>query len=207
VVNDSPIVPRIIADANVLFPATLRDTLFRAQEEGLVEVRLSMQIWEEVRRNLLSTGRMSAAQIAHIERETLPFFGRDGMLVENYEFLVPTLTNDPKDRHVLAAAIQGHAATIVTVNLKDFPPASLTPFGIRAEHPDAFLVRLTTMYSTELADLLRAQAADKVRPPQTVEQLLAALTVHVPRFVALMRAVIQSSGEDDMEVEPPAGPR
>jgi len=188
--KSSFIVPRILADANALFPATLRDTLFRLQEESLVEVRLTTQIWEETTRNLLDTGRVTGTKIAGLDQAGRAFFAIQGMLVEGYEPLISTLTNDPKDRHVLAAAIQGQAGTIVTVNLKDFPPASLAPFGITAEHPDAFLVRLMATYSTELADLLRAQAADKVRPPQTVEQLLNALAIHAPRFVALMRAMV-----------------
>jgi len=38
---------------------------------------------------------------------------------------MPSLTCDAKDRHVLAAAIQGRATTIITVNLRDFPPPLL----------------------------------------------------------------------------------
>lgn len=47
---------------------------------------------------------------------------------------------DPMDRHVLAAAIAGHADCIVTTNLKDFPTEILRPLAIEALHPDAFLV-------------------------------------------------------------------
>ena len=39
-----------------------------------------------------------------------------------YEDLIPGLQlPDPNDRHVLAAAIRGHADVIVTMNLRDFP--------------------------------------------------------------------------------------
>jgi hypothetical protein len=37
---------------------------------------------------------------------------------------------DPDDRHVLAAAITGHADAIITWNAKDFPQAVLDAFGI-----------------------------------------------------------------------------
>ena len=35
------------------------------------------------------------------------------------------MTNHPKDRHVLAAALRTGAQTIVTFDLKDFPEAAL----------------------------------------------------------------------------------
>lgn len=41
-------IPLVIADANVLFPASLRDTIFRISESGLARVRLSDAIWNEV---------------------------------------------------------------------------------------------------------------------------------------------------------------
>ncbi|MDO5705756.1 MAG: PIN domain-containing protein, partial [Paracoccus sp. (in: a-proteobacteria)] len=49
---------------------------------------------------------------------------------------------DPADLHVLAAAIDADAPLIVTLNLRDFPQRVLAPLGIRALHPDAFLLDL-----------------------------------------------------------------
>lgn len=62
-------------------------------------------------------------------------------LVENYEFLIEGLVMpDPDDRHVLAAAIAGHADAIVTSNLKDFPKKILASHGIEVQHPDDFIM-------------------------------------------------------------------
>jgi len=47
---------------------------------------------------------------------------------------------DANDAHVLAAAIAGRAPIIVTLNLRDFPARSLGVYGIRAEHPDSFVL-------------------------------------------------------------------
>jgi len=59
-----------------------------------------------------------------------------------YERLIAELRNDEKDRHVLAAAIQGQAPFIVTFNLRHFRREHLESGGVTALHPDAFLARL-----------------------------------------------------------------
>jgi hypothetical protein len=50
------------------------------------------------------------------------------------------MTNNPKDRPVLAAAVACGAQTIVTFNLKDFPPGPLAPWSVEAQSPDEFLI-------------------------------------------------------------------
>ena len=63
--------------------------------------------------------------------------------VTGYEHLIPGLVlPDPKDRHVLAAAIRGGASVIVTCNLADFPQHVLGEFDIEAQHPDEFVLHL-----------------------------------------------------------------
>lgn len=52
------------------------------------------------------------------------------------------MTNDLKDRHVLAAAVAAGAPFIATVNLKDFRREDTGRHGVEALSPDALLVRL-----------------------------------------------------------------
>jgi hypothetical protein len=93
------------------------------------------------------------------------------------------------DVHVAAAAIAGRAETIVTFNLRDFPPDRL-PVGIRAEHPDAFLCRLMRSDPEIVRSTLAEMAALKKFPPQTVDELLEKLEAQgLSGFVAAMRAV------------------
>ncbi len=65
--------------------------------------------------------------------------------VTGYEMLLPAMQNDAKDKHVLAAAIKGRAELIVTFNVKHFPPAALTPWGLSACHPQDYLLTLLSM--------------------------------------------------------------
>jgi hypothetical protein len=48
---------------------------------------------------------------------------------------------DANDRHVVAAAILGHANAIITANTKDFPAECLSEYDLVCQTPDEFLVR------------------------------------------------------------------
>ena len=92
---------------------------------------------------------------------------------------------DPKDRHVLAAAVRGGADTVVTFNLKDFPDEAGEPYGIGTCHPDSFLVQLLGEHTdTVLATLERETAAFR-NPPETVAHFLSTLTATAPMFANL----------------------
>src|ERR1019366_2112664 len=97
-------------------------------------------------------------------------------LLTGYQDLIPGLQlPDPDDRHVLAAAIRGHADVIVTMNLRDFPADTIGPFGIDAQHPDEFI-----LYFFDLAPGLVVAGAENHRqsmqnPPKTVSEYLETL--------------------------------
>jgi len=177
----------VVLDANVLFLASLRDTLLRAVEMRLFGLRLSQQIWDETIRNL-AMERLTPAQTARLDSGMRIFLTRRNAFVTGYEPLIPTLTNDEKDRHVLAAAIVAGAQIIVTFNLKDFPNSSLSPHEVVALHPDVFLTRLHALYPDELDRIVREQAAALKKPPRTAGQLLDTLAQHTPGFVRLVRS-------------------
>ena len=108
----------VILDACVLYPAPLRDVLLSLASEGLFHARWSERIQDEWGRNLLR-------QRPDLEQEDLQRTcalmsnAIPDCLVTGWEPFEQIITG--LDRHVLAAALRGHADAIVTFNLKDFP--------------------------------------------------------------------------------------
>lgn len=107
-------------------------------------------------------------------------------VIEDCE-LVSRLTNDPKDRHVLAVAVQSGVSTIVTRNLRDFPAGVLGPYGITARPPEQFLQGLFRKHLLVVLDLLVTQGA-ALRNPRTLDALLDTLAQYTPEFARLVRA-------------------
>ena len=131
-----------IYDANVLYPAPLRDLFIRLAQSGLVQAKWTDTIHDEWVRNVLKDNPGLPAGRLERTRTLMNDAVRD-CLVTGYEDLIASLfLPDPDDRHVLAAAIRAGARVIVTFNLKDFPPETLAQFDIEPQHPDDFLVGL-----------------------------------------------------------------
>jgi hypothetical protein len=112
-------------------------------------------------------------------------------LVEGYHSLIPRLElPDPEDRHVLAAAIRVQASIIVTFNLHDFPAAQLAPYGITAQHPDAFILHLLDVDAGKVCAAAAEQRRSLRNPPKTREEFLDILRQQgLPQTVTRLRAV------------------
>jgi len=164
--------PRVVLDACVLFPALLRDTLLRVAEAGLYEARWSLEILDEVQRNLVATGRVTQERARHLLDAMTRAFPE--ALVTGWEAALPETRNHPKDRHVVAAAIKARAQYVVTNNLRDFRQRDMPP-RIMAASPDLLLVSLLQERPRELLELLRRQAAGHIRRPISLQQLILGL--------------------------------
>lgn len=128
-----------LLDANVLYPAPLRDLLLQLAVTDLYKAKWTADIHREWIENLLENEPHRDRAALERTRDLMDTATRD-CLVTGYAGLIPSLElPDPNDRHILAAAIVGHCDVIVTANLRDFPETALTPFGIALQHPDEFL--------------------------------------------------------------------
>lgn len=163
-----------ILDANVLYPNLLRDLLLSMASAGLYHARWTSQINDEWTRNLVANKPEIAPRIAlllELVNQAVP-----DCLVENYASLIDSLSlPDPDDRHVLAAAIAGHANAIVTINLKDFPEEVLALHGIEAQHPDDFLMNQLELRPFEALEIIKRVRARMRNPARSAAELIEML--------------------------------
>lgn len=175
--------PVAVLDACTLVPIRLATTLLWLAESGLFQPLWSDPILDEVNRTLPKVG-LSPEDASRRIRMMREAFGAEA-LVEEFDDLIDQMACDPKDRHVLAAAVRGGANTLVTFNLKDFPDEAAATHGIEILHPDTFLVGLLGGHAETVVSTLERETAVFQNPPQTVTDFLASLTATVPMFANL----------------------
>ena len=165
----------MVYDASVLYPAPLRDLLMYLARTGLFRARWTEEIHQEWMTNAIKNRPdLSPAQLERT-RDLMNMAVLD-CLVTGYESLTPTLQlPDPKDRHVLAAAIFGGARAIVTFNRRHFPASTLAMHGIEALHPDRFVHDLLNLDISEVLEAVSRQRAGLRNPTQTAQELLSTL--------------------------------
>jgi len=181
-----------VYDANILYPAPLRDLFLRLGQVGLVRPRWTEMIHDEWIRNLLRDNPQLSPERLARTRSLMNEALRD-CLVTGYEELIDCLTlPDPDDRHVLAAAIRARAELIVTYNLTDFPAKTLARYDIKAQHPDDFLVSLLDVAPDAVCAAVKRQRQSLRNPPKTAEELLATFQSQgLTQAVAQLRQFIQ----------------
>ena len=81
----------------------------------------------------------------------------------------------------------------MTENLKDFPGSALSPLGLVATTPDQLLTAMATDDGPAMADVVTKVAATLVRPPRSVDDILAALArANVTRFAPAIRPFLRA---------------
>jgi len=176
----------VILDACVLVQAPVRDTLLRLFDRRLYLARWTDEIMEETVRTLQNKLSRSSTQTGHLFDELRAHFP-DAWVEPGYRELIPEMTNEAKDRHVLAAAVRVPCEVIVTYDLKHFPAASLAPFGIEAKHPDHFLIDLYHLNPEIVVHELHEQG-QALQPSRSINQILNALeTCRCVQFAQLIR--------------------
>ncbi|MDU8945359.1 RSP_2648 family PIN domain-containing protein [Ovoidimarina sediminis] len=128
---------RVLIDANVLYPTVLREIVLGVAATGFFTPLWSGRILEEWARaaQRRGDGDLARVEIARV-RDAWP----DAEIEVSVETEARLRLPDPADTHVLAAAIDGGADSLLTQNLRDFPPRALSREGIFLRAPDPFLL-------------------------------------------------------------------
>ncbi|HEX3878024.1 MAG TPA: PIN domain-containing protein [Bryobacteraceae bacterium] len=165
-----------LLDANVLYPAPVRDLLLQLAVTDIYKARWTDRIHQEWIENLLKNEPHRQRNALERTRDLMNQATRDA-LVTDYEVLIDSIElPDPGDRHVLAAAIVGRCDVIVTTNLKDFPEEALQPFGIDAQHPDEFLCNHLNLAQGLFCGCVQKILRRLKNPPFATDEYLETLT-------------------------------
>jgi len=181
-----------LLDACVLVPMALCDTLLRlAEEPAFYRPIWSNQILQEVGDALESKLQLTAEQREYRISKMTEAFPESAIHFPDAFAESLTGVPDPKDRHVLAAAITGHAHVIVTANAKHFPEEYLGSFDILRHSPDDFLIHQFHLGPYEILEKLTAQA---IAIKKDRNELLDGLRRVAPKFVQLATEFLASPG-------------
>lgn len=175
-----------LLDANVLYPVWLCDLFLRLAQSDMYRPLWTADILDEARRNVVSNNpgvepERIEARFSAIRRHF------PEAMVEGYEAEIPAMTNDPKDRHVLAAAIVGKADLVVTNDIRHFPEHSRDEYGIGAATADAFALKLFDENPDTTLRALKSWSEALTNPPLTVEDILDRLERTAPSFCESVR--------------------
>jgi hypothetical protein len=93
------------------------------------------------------------------------------------------MTNEAKDRHVLAAAVRAGAHAILTENVKHFPAESRAPYSIDVLTPDQFLAHQFHLNRELLEEKLRGQAKARGVPYEDLVHRLVKWAPSLPKLL------------------------
>ena len=182
----------VVLDACVLYPAPLRDVLLSLADADLYRVRWSHDIEQEWVRNLMANRPdLERVKLEHTCRLMTKAF--PDCLIDHYQDIASVLElPDKDDRHVLAAAIVGHADAIVTFNLRDFPVEAVMKYNIEPIHPDYFIVNQFELHETSALAAVKTMRERLRKPPVTATGLLKTLAdIGLPQTAALLSEVTE----------------
>ena len=144
---------RVFIDACVLANQGVCDLLLRLSERPrLIVPHWSAEVLDEVRRTHLEKLKWPPHLAESFQRQVRQTFPEAE--IRDYEKLIDSITNEAKDRHVVAAAVRGGCPLILTFNLKHFPHASLAPWSVQAAHPQDYLLVLYDMEPKQVVGCL-----------------------------------------------------
>jgi hypothetical protein len=155
-------------DANVIRGQLTTDILLTLAEHELLEPFWSQGVIDEMRRN-----RPAGVTEQRIDRRIgiMNEYFPDA-LISGHDHLIPEMQADPKDKHVLAAAVHGGCDVLVTDNVRDFNPPSTGPYAMRVERLSQFLNRKLQEEPVRVVSALQTMVDRNRLDPRTMPALI-----------------------------------
>ncbi|MFI6831234.1 PIN domain-containing protein [Kribbella sp. NPDC050241] len=147
------------------------DILLSLAYERLLVPKWSAQVLDEVKRNR-PAGVTAERMDARFTQMNKAF---PAALTSGYDALMPEMHADPKDTHVLAAAVHSRSNVLVTENLKDFDPPLTGPHAMKVERTSTFLNRLLAENPDRVLAALHTMLHRNRREPRTMPELITKL--------------------------------
>ena len=180
---------RVVLDACVLYPPSLRDVLLTLAAFDAFDVVWSPEILSEFERNVLADHpdinpeRFRSHTVAAMHRA---FPGAMGHASPDDDGMLTAI--DPGDRHVASVALRTASDAVVTINVRHFPPETLQPLGIAIVTPGELISAVDGSEPALVDRALEHLSARWQRPPRTVDEILDLLAVH-PTMATAVSAI------------------
>ena len=173
-------ITRCIVDANGLFSVPKRDLIVSLSRAGLLDPFWTEIIISETRSALekrflrLNKGILRARRDVLRAVNMLEYYNPESKLIGDFSS-PPDHINlpDPKDNHVLHAAIECDADYIVTENIQDFPPNDLEAFKIETRTADRLISETIEEFPLIAFDAVVELHERMVNPPVAFDDLLS----------------------------------
>jgi predicted nucleic acid-binding protein len=187
--------PVAVLDADVLVPVLVCDVLLSLFDAELFEPIVSPTILAEVERTLL-------VDFPHLDPDALR-----RRVHQMREALALNLHDDGdapaealagvnrKDRHVAALAIAERGDLVVTNDRRLRREIDALGRSLRALTADEFVVRLLIGDREAVDEVIDVLVAKRTRRPITRDALIDQLALPLPRFVAELRATVETPTE------------
>lgn len=182
-----------LLDANVLFPAAVRDILLHFADVNLFQPKWTNEINKEWIESLIhKSSHFTKAKLIRTRNQMNIAFPDAN--ITQYESLISDLSlPDKNDLHILAAAIKGKVDAIVTFNIKDFPATIVKKFGIEVIHPDEFVENLILNNKSKAIKAFAVQVRKLKKPFKTEQEVLITLSkCGLPKSAAALKQILST---------------
>jgi predicted nucleic acid-binding protein len=144
---------KLLLDANVLYPSSLRDLFLELARAKHFELYWSDKIIEEWRRAIKSKlNKDQQNKLNYIIADLHIEFNNSVVVDYEGNLTHKTYNRDKNDVHVIEAAIKAKVNYIVTFNTKDFTNSLLRKYDMKAVHPDRLLSDLILLRNLNIKD-------------------------------------------------------